>query len=154
MYACCICVCYLKTIACWLFLFNVMFKPFIYSSFQKCNVKFTLLLRFLFMLERSTLIIILPRQKLWMWENCEWAFSWSWRSISLRRRERITMENFFFTVLPTSPFHLLNTLKYLPECEELGKLINFLPYSMQVHHVCKHCTIDKILCNLLIYRLW
>lgn len=66
MYVCCICVSILKIIACSLFLFNVIFKPFIYSAFQKCNVKFTLLLRFLFMLERSTLIIILPRQKIWM----------------------------------------------------------------------------------------
>lgn len=104
IYACCICVCSLRIIACWLFNFNVMFKPFIYSAFQKCNVKFTLLLWFLFKLERSTLMTILPRQKVWLWQKCEWAFSRSWRSISLRRRERIKMENFFTIVLPTSLF--------------------------------------------------
>lgn len=153
MYTCCICVCSLKIIACSLFLFNVMFKPFIYSAFQKCNVKFTLLLRFLCVLEKSTLIIILPRQKIWMWESCEWAFSWIWRCISLCRRERIKMENFFTTVLPNS-FYLINILKNLSECADLGKLISFLPYSMQVHHPCKYCKIDKILFNLLIYNLW
>lgn len=113
MYACCIRVCSLKIIACWLFLFNVMFKLFIYSAFR--NVIWNLLWcsDFCLCLRGLHWPFFLPRQKIWMWENCEWAFRLSWRSISLPRWERIKMENVFTPVLPTSPFHLLNVLQNL-----------------------------------------